>query len=93
MCTMFHIYIGFPPPPPPPPPPPSPPSPPIVLSPYRKLYKERPRRISAIRVWESVDYTSFLSEQIREFLNAMKKLYTPNHKLYEEYYLNQAKQK
>ena len=23
----------------------------------------------------------------------MKKLYTPNHKLYEEYYLNQAKQK
>ena len=23
----------------------------------------------------------------------MKKLYTPNHKLYEEYYLNQAKHK
>ena len=23
----------------------------------------------------------------------MKKLYTPNHKLYEEYYLNQTKQK
>ena len=26
-------------------------------------------------------------------VNLMKKLYTPNHKLYEEYYLNQAKQK
>ena len=84
--TVFHHHhhnsIVFP-----------PPLPPIVLSPYQKPYKARHKKISAIRVWESVAYTSFLSEQIRKFLNMMKKLYIPNHKLYEEYYLYLAKQK
>ena len=60
---------------------------------HRSQYKARYRRISAIWAWESVAYTSFSSEQTREFLIAMKKLYTPNHKLYEQYYVDQAKQK
>ena len=60
---------------------------------HRSQYKAGHRRNCTIRVWERVSNTSFSTEQICKFLNAMKKFYTPNHKLYEEYYLNQAKQK
>ena len=50
--------------------------------------------ISAIRVWESVAYTSFSTESSRELLKGdVKKLYIPKHKLYEQYYVNQARQK
>ena len=35
---------------------------------YRGQYKERHRRTCAIRVWESVAYTSFSTEQTSEFL-------------------------
>ena len=35
---------------------------------HRSQYKARHRRICAIRVWESVTYTSFSTEQTRELL-------------------------
>ena len=39
-------------------------------------------------------YTPFSTEQTRILLKSdMKKIHTPNHKLYEQYYLNQARQK
>ena len=61
---------------------------------YRGQYKDRHSRTCAIRVWESVAYTSFSTEQTREFLKSdIRKIHTPNHKLYEEYYLNQVNQK
>ena len=61
---------------------------------YWSQHKVRHRRVCAIWVRESVTYTSFSKESSRKLLKSfMKKIHTPNHKLYEQYYLDQAKQK